>query len=41
VAQPARAPDDSNPYLGWIVGALIIVAVFAVMGAFWFMYHPL
>jgi len=33
--------DQGNPHLGWIVGGLIILAVFAVMGTFWFMYHPL
>lgn len=36
-----RPPREPNPYLGWIVGGIIIVAVFAVMGAFWFIYHPL
>lgn len=41
MAQSASAPDDRNPYLGWIVGGLIILAVFAVMGTFWFIYHPL
>lgn len=41
MAQGSTAADLGNPYLGWIVGGLIILAVFAVMGAFWFMYHPL
>lgn len=34
-------PDNYNPYLGWIAGGIIILLVFAVMGVFWFMYHPL
>ena len=33
--------DRTNPYLGWIVGGIIILLVFAVMGTFWFLYHPL
>lgn len=36
-----RPAFRDNPYLGWIVGGILIVAVFAIMGAFWFMYHPL
>ena len=40
MTERVAASGEGNPYLGWIVGGLIILAVFAVMGAFWFMYHP-
>ena len=38
----AGAPSHrTNPYLGWIVGGIIVLLVFVVMGTFWFLYHPL
>jgi len=34
--------DDQNrsSNAGWIAGLLVIIAVLAVGGAFWFTYHP-
>ncbi|HTW40307.1 MAG TPA: hypothetical protein VMF04_05585 [Thermoplasmata archaeon] len=26
---------------GWIAGAVVIAAIFAIGAAFWFMYHPM
>lgn len=41
VEQRAALEKKYNPYLGWVVGGILILAIFAVMGVFWFMYHPL
>jgi hypothetical protein len=41
VGRPAASEKKYNPYLGWVVGGILILAIFAVMGVFWFMYHPL
>ncbi len=41
VERRAASEKKYNPYLGWVVGGILILAIFAVMGVFWFMYHPL
>ncbi len=38
-----RRPASSNERredLGWVLGGLVILGVFAVGAAFWFSYHP-
>ena len=31
--------NSGGLYLGWVVGGLLILAIFAVGAAFWFIYH--
>lgn len=33
--------DPRGTNTGWIIGGLLVVLVCAVMGGFWFAYHPL
>ncbi len=39
-ASPAAADASRGANLGWIIGGLVILAIFVVGSAFWFMYHP-
>jgi hypothetical protein len=36
----ATYDDARASYGGWIAGALVILGVFLVAVAFWFMHHP-
>lgn len=44
-AVPATDPhvlgESGTPYLGWLVGFLVIVAVFVVCAGLWVHYHGL
>ncbi len=40
MGHPAAREDTRGANLGWIVGGLVILAVFAVGAGFWFIYHP-
>ena len=35
----ASDATESGDYWGWIVGGLVILAVFGVAAALWFQYH--
>lgn len=37
---PAAAGASRGANLGWVIGGVVIVAIFVVGGAFWFMFHP-
>lgn len=40
VHRSPAAEGSRGANLGWVIGGLVILAVFAVGGAFWFMFHP-
>lgn len=37
---PAEGISEGSSYRGWFVGALVILAVFAVAAVLWYHYHP-
>ena len=39
-ADPRAEDGTGGTYAGWVAGALVIAAVFAVGAIFWFMHHP-
>lgn len=39
-ANEPAASEAPGAYTGWIVGGLLILAVFGVGAVFWFMHHP-
>jgi hypothetical protein len=37
---PLAEKDQPSPYRGWLIGFLLIIAVFVVGATFWFIFHP-